>query len=68
MTKEMKNKKEKDISKLQLTGKIGVSTTNVALINLTSSTTVWRGGWVTDNFSTYYLDGDMVKHQKQPKK
>ena len=26
-----------------------------SLGNITTSTAVWQGGWVTDNFKTYYL-------------
>jgi hypothetical protein len=28
----------------------------------TTSTTIWIGGYVTDNYSSYYLDKNMVKH------
>jgi hypothetical protein len=30
----------------------------------TTSTTIWKCGWVSDNFSTYYLDENMVKHYR----
>lgn len=29
-----------------------------------STTTVWKGGYVTDNFHSYYLDANMVKRYK----
>jgi hypothetical protein len=50
--------------KINLTGSI--SSTNINNINgvTSSSCSVWSGGWVTDNFETYYLDKDMVKHKK----
>jgi len=41
-----------------------VTTTNGRLSTNSTSTTIWKGGWVTDNFETYYLDENMVK-QKQ---
>jgi hypothetical protein len=28
----------------------------------TTNTTIWKGGYVTDNFHSYYLDENMVKH------
>lgn len=42
-----------------------VVTTSVHTIHtdeITSSTTMWKGGYVTDNFRSYYLDENMVKH------
>ena len=38
-----------------------------SLASTTSDTSTWRGGWITDNWSTYYLDGNLVKHNKKPK-
>lgn len=36
---------------------IGNTTTGGAWIDSTTpSVTTWQGGWVTDNFETYYLD------------
>jgi hypothetical protein len=37
------------------------SSTSQVASEVTSSATTWRGGWVTDNFSTYYLDENMCK-------
>lgn len=46
---------------------IGKNSTSVcsSTIETTSSATIWRGGYVTDNFSTYYLDENMVKYLNQ---
>lgn len=30
--------------------------------NTSTSTIIWKGGWVSDNFSTYYLDENGIKH------
>lgn len=32
--------------------------------NTTTDTTIWKGGYVTDNFHSYYLDENMVKHYR----
>ena len=37
---------------------------NVSTKETTTDTVIWSGGWVTDNFKTYYLDKDMVKHYR----
>lgn len=54
----IKNKQSSD--KSVLTGNVtiahGVSNGG------TSDSTVWRGGYVTDNYGSYYLDENMVKH------
>jgi hypothetical protein len=48
--------------KINLTGNMSyVTTTNTKLNDTSSGSTMWNGGWVTDNFETYYLDKDMVK-------
>ena len=68
----MKNKSKKhaeklDISsnKLLLFGVSGSASTSCLSTNeTTTSTTIWKGGWVSDNFSTYYLDENMVKHYR----
>ena len=68
----MKNKSQKqaeklDISsnKLLLFGVSGSASTSCLSTNeTTTSTTIWKGGWVSDNFSTYYLDENMVKHYR----
>ena len=33
------------------------------ITNTSSDITIRNGGWVTDNYETYYLDKDMVKHK-----
>lgn len=40
------------------------STSCLSTNETTTSTTIWKGGWVSDNFSTYYLDENMVKHYR----
>ena len=41
----------------------GIATTSGIITDkTTTSTTIWRGGYVTDNFGSYYLDENMVKH------
>lgn len=68
----MKNKSKKqaeklDISsnKLLLSGVSGSASTSCLSTNeTTTNTTIWKGGWVSDNFSTYYLDENMVKHYR----
>ena len=43
----------------------GVSTTSCSITgNSTTATTAWKGGYVTDNFHSYYLDANMVKRYK----
>lgn len=37
---------------------------NISTKETNTDTTIWGGGWVTDNFETYYLDKDMVKHYR----
>lgn len=37
---------------------------NISNKETTTDTTIWNGGWVTDNFETYYLDKNMVKHYR----
>ena len=43
------------------------NTTNISIVQQTTSVTIWQGGYVTDNWSTYYLDKNLVKHKKKPK-
>jgi len=39
------------------------ATTSIVLTDKTSTdTTIWKGGYVTDNFNSYYLDENNVKH------
>lgn len=39
-------------------------TTSIVIkgVSSTTSAVIWNGGYVTDNFGSYYLDKDMVKH------
>ena len=46
------NNKETD--KCTLCGVI--ATINNISTKETTGTTIWSGGWITDNFETYYLD------------
>ena len=68
MKNKIKKQAEKlDISsnKLLLSGVSGSATTGyLSTDETTTSTTIWKGGWVSDNFSTYYLDENMVKHYR----
>jgi len=41
----------------------GLSTRGSIITDKTStSTAIWKDGYVTDNFQSYYLDENMVKH------
>ena len=42
----------------------GINSTNSTAIigNTTTDTTMMKAGWYSDNFSTYYLDDNGVKH------
>ena len=44
----------------------GTNNTNsiATLGNTTTDTTMMKAGWYSDNFSTYYLDEDGVKHYR----
>ena len=57
-----------DYAQTLLLGLFGVSgsasTSCLSTNETTTSTTIWKGGWVSDNFSTYYLDENMVKHYR----
>ena len=70
MTKKVKNLKQIKTqalnipvvsSSVDLTGK---NNTNSASIigNTTTDTTMMKAGWYSDNFNTYYLDENGVKH------
>ena len=51
--------------KLHISGVSGSASTSCLSTNeTTTSTAIWKGGWVSDNFSTYYLDENMVKHYR----
>lgn len=41
------------------------STNSIATLgNATTDTTMMKAGWYSDNFSTYYLDENGVKHYR----
>lgn len=44
----------------------GINSTNsiVTLGNTTTDTTMIKAGWYSDNFNTYYLDENGVKHYR----
>lgn len=44
-----------------------VTQTNTLTTSVSTPNTIWKGGWVTDNWSTYYLDENMNRHTKEPK-
>ena len=48
---------------VDLTGTIE-TTSAVTIDGTTTDTTIWKGGYVTDNFHSYYLDENMVKHYR----
>ena len=68
----MKNKSKKQVEKLDISSNklllFGVSgSATIGCLSTdetTTNTTIWKGGWVSDNFSTYYLDENMVKHYR----
>ena len=59
----MKKNIKKGNYKCTLSGVSGSATIISNITNKTTSTDVtWKGGWATDNFGTYYLDENNVKH------
>lgn len=40
------------------------TTSSITTDKTTTDTTIWKGGYVTDNFHSYYLDENMVKHYR----
>ena len=38
------------------------TTSSITTDKTTTDTTIWKGGYVSDNFHSYYLDENMVKH------
>jgi len=40
------------------------TTSSIITDKTTTDTTIWKGGYVTDNFHSYYLDENMVKHYR----
>lgn len=62
----MKDKILKTVGSISCSGSIS-NTTSISVDSLSTSTTIWKGGWVSDNFSSYYLDDNGVKHKTKPK-
>lgn len=71
MTKKVKNLKQIKTQALNtpatVSGSVdltGKNNTNSASIigNTTTDTTMMKAGWYSDNFNTYYLDENGVKH------
>ncbi len=61
----MNNNKKKETDKCTLSVVSGSATiSNISTKETTADTTICSGGWVTDNFETYYLDKNMVKHYR----
>jgi hypothetical protein len=57
----MNNNKKKETDKCTLSGVSGSATiSNISTKETTADITICSGGWVTDNFETYYLDKNMV--------
>ena len=48
---------------VDLTG-INNTTSAETINNVTTDTTTIKAGWYSDNFNTYYLDDDGVKHYR----
>jgi hypothetical protein len=64
---EIKSKKAKlPTNPPLLIANVSGSATTSSLVtgNISTDTTIWRGGYVTDNFHSYYLDENMVKHYR----
>ena len=40
------------------------TTSSITTDKTTTDTAIWKGGYVTDNFHSYYLDENMVKHYR----
>tara|TARA_R110000787_G_scaffold284958_2_gene399394 strand:- start:422 stop:640 length:219 start_codon:yes stop_codon:yes gene_type:complete len=44
--------------------RINNTTSAETINNVTTDTTTIKAGWYSDNFNTYYLDDDGVKHYR----
>ena len=72
MVKKVKNSKQAEKQALNIpvvSGSVdltGMNNTNSTAIigNTTTDTTTMKAGWYSDNFSTYYLDENGVKHYR----
>ena len=72
MTKKVENSKQAETQALNtpvVSGSVdltGMNNTNSTAIigNTTTDTTMMKVGWYSDNYSTYYLDENGVKHYR----
>ena len=70
MTKKVKNSKQAETQALNIpvvSGSVDLTGTNntdsiTTIGNTTTDTTMMKAGWYSDNFRTYYLDENGVKH------
>ena len=72
MTKKVKNSKQAETQALNIpvvSGSVNLTGTNntnsiTTIGNTTTDTTMMKAGWYGDNFRTYYLDENGVKHYR----
>lgn len=64
MSKKKTELKEQTNPPLLIASVSGSATTSSIITGKTTDTTIWKGGYVTDNFHSYYLDENMVKHYR----
>ena len=72
MTKKVKNSKQAETQALNIpvvSGSVNLTGTNntdsiTTISNTTTDTTMMKAGWYSDNFRTYYLDENGVKHYR----
>jgi len=70
MSKELnKENKDKALHIGGVSGSVDLTGTNnttsaETIGNATTDTTTIKAGWFSDNFNTYYLDDDGVKHYR----
>ena len=65
MSKKKTKLKEQANPPLLIASVSGSATTSsITIGKITTDTTIWKGGYVTDNFHSYYLDENMVKHYR----
>ena len=70
MTKKVKNSKQAETQALNIpvvSGSVDLTGTNntnsiTTIDNITTDTTMMKAGWYSDNFNTYYLNENGVKH------
>lgn len=61
-TKKQAEKLDISSNKLLLSGVSGsAAISGIITDKTTTSTSIWKGGYVSDNFHSYYLDENMVK-------